>query len=203
MKDTWDDYFIDKTDVLKNKLGITSKSELYSREKEITLKKLAYLELFPIEGEFDINHLKGVHMFLFSDIYPFAGKFRTCSLAKKTQFYDPGMIEDELRKTLIDLNNEIKEVHDRRKYAYVLANAYYNMMAIHPFREGNGRSTREFLREFVLDKNKLLTLNVKLDFSKMDKESFLTAVQYRYVYPSLLEDEFYKAIVPMEPEKLK
>lgn len=84
MKDTWDDYFIDKTDVLKNKLGIISKAELYSKEKEITLKKLAYLELFPIEGEFDINHLKAIHMFLFSDIYPFAGKFRTCSLAKKT-----------------------------------------------------------------------------------------------------------------------
>ena len=106
MKDTWDDYFIDKTDVLKNKLGIISKAELYSKEKEITLKKLAYLELFPIEGEFDINHLKAIHMFLFSDIYPFAGKFRTCSLAKKTQFYDPDMIEDELRKTLIDLNNK-------------------------------------------------------------------------------------------------
>lgn len=203
MKDAWDDYFIDKTDVLKNKLGIISKAELYSKEKEITLKKLAYLELFPIEGEFDINHLKAIHMFLFSDIYPFAGKFRTCSLAKKTQFYDPDMIEDELRKTLIDLNNEIKEVRDRRKYAYVLAKAYYNIMAIHPFREGNGRSTREFLREFVLNKNKLLTFNVKLNFSKMDKKSFLTAVQYRYVYPSLLEDEFYKAIVPMEPEKLK
>ena len=65
------------------------------------------------------------------------------------------------------------------------------------------RHTREFLREFVLNKNKLLTFNVKLNFSKMDKKSFLTAVQYRYVYPSLLEDEFYKAIVPMEPEKLK
>ena len=137
MKDTWDDYFIDKTDVLKNKLGIISKAELYSKEKEITLKKLAYLELFPIDGEFDINHLKAIHMFLFSDIYPFAGKFRTCSLAKKTQFYDPDMIEDELRKTLIDLNNEIKEVRDRRKYAYVLAKAYYNIMAIHPFRDEN------------------------------------------------------------------
>lgn len=85
----------------------------------------------------------------------------------------------------------------------MLAKAYYNMMAIHPFREGNGRSVREFLREFVLDKNKLLTFNVKLDFSKMDKESFLTAVQYRYVYPSLLEDEFYKALVPLGKDKDK
>lgn len=76
-------------------------------------------------------------------------------------------------------------------------------MAIHPFREGNGRSVREFLREFVLNKNKLLSFNVKLDFSKMDKEKFLMAVQYRYIYPSLLEDEFYKALVPFEKENKK
>ena len=203
MRDTWDDYFIDKTDTLKNNLGITDKSELCSKEKSISLKKLAYLELFPIDGKFDINHLRAIHMFLFSDIYPFAGKFRTCSLAKKTQFYDPSIIEDELKKVLDKLNESINEFYDERKYSYVLANAYYNMMAIHPFREGNGRSAREFLREFVLDKNKLLTFNVKLDFSKMDKESFLTAVQYRYVYPSLLEDEFYKALVPLEKDKEK
>ena len=167
MKDTWDDYFIDKTNVLKNKLGITDNKVLEEKEKEITLKKLTYLELFPIEGKFDINHLKAVHMFLFSDIYPFAGKFRSCSLAKKTQFYDPSIIEDELKKTLEELNDSITDIYDERKYAYVLAKAYYNMMAIHPFREGNGRSTREFLREFVLDKNILLRLNVKLDFSKI------------------------------------
>ena len=98
MKDTWDDYFIDKTNVLKNNLGVTDNKTLEKEEKEITLKKLTYLELFPIDGKFDINHLKAIHMFLFSDIYPFAGKFRTCSLAKKTQFYDPSIIEDELKK---------------------------------------------------------------------------------------------------------
>ena len=62
-----------------------------------------------------------------------------------------------------------------------------------------------FLLKFkqYIDKNKLLTFNVKLDFSKIDKESFLTAVQYRYVYPSLLEEEFYKALVPLEKDKEK
>lgn len=137
MKDTWDDYFIDKTNVLKNNLGVTDNKTLEKEEKEITLKKLTYLELFPIDGKFDINHLKAIHMFLFSDIYPFAGKFRTCSLAKKTQFYDPSIIEDELKKTLEELNNSITDIYDERKYAYVLANAYYNIMAIHPFRDEN------------------------------------------------------------------
>ena len=109
-KDTWDNYFIENTEVLKNNFNITNKEDLETKEKEISLKKLTYLELFPIEGMFDINHLKAIHMFLFSEIYPFAGKFRTCSLAKKTQFYDPEIIEDELIKTLDKLNKEIEEI---------------------------------------------------------------------------------------------
>lgn len=202
-EDTWDNYFIENTEVLKNNFNITNKEDLETKEKEISLKKLTYLELFPIEGKFDINHLKAIHMFLFSEIYPFAGKFRTCSLAKKTQFYDPEIIEDELIKTLDKLNKEISCVYDKRKYAYILAEAYYSIMAIHPFREGNGRSAREFLREFVLDKNEKLNFNFELDFSKMNKEEFLRAVQYRYVWPSLLEEEFYKALVPIEIDKTK
>ena len=202
-EDTWNEYFINDTDVLKNNLDITDKKILSEKEKEITLKKLTYLELFPIEGKFDCNHLKKIHKFLFSDIYPFAGEYRTCELAKKTQFYDPEIIEDELKKTLSAMNSEISKVYDTRSYSYFLANFYYEIMAIHPFREGNGRSTREFLREFVLDKNKILTFNVKLDFSKMDKENFLRAVQYRYISQSLLEEEFYKALVIIENEKKK
>lgn len=202
-EDTWDNYFIENTEVLKNNFNISNKEDLETKEKEISLKKLTYLELFPIEGKFDINHLKAIHMFLFSEIYPFAGKFRTCSLAKKTQFYDPEIIEDELIKTLDKLNKEISCVYDKRKYAYILAETYYSIMAIHPFREGNGRSAREFLREFVLDKNEKLNFNFELDFSKMNKEEFLRAVQYRYVWPSLLEEEFYKALVPIEIDKTK
>ncbi len=199
-KENWNNYFIDNTNILKNNLNIVDKEKLSETEKEITLKQLAFLELFPIEGNFDSNHLRAIHKFLFSSIYPFAGEYRTCSLAKKTEFYDPELIKDELSSALNELNTNIEKVYDKRSYSYVLANAYYLLMAIHPFREGNGRSVREFLREFVLDKNKLLTLNVKLDFSKMDKEKFLMAVQYRYIYQSLLEDEFFKALVPLKKE---
>ena len=199
----WNNYFIDNTNILKNNLNIVDKEKLSLAEKEITLKQLAFLELFPIEGNFESNHLRAMHKFLLSSIYPFAGEYRTCSLAKKTEFYDPEIIKDELASALDELNSDIKKVYDERSYSYVLANAYYLLMAIHPFREGNGRSVREFLREFVLNKNKLLSFNVKLDFSKMDKEKFLMAVQYRYIYPSLLEDEFYKALVHFEKENKK
>ena len=61
-EDTWDNYFIENTKVLKNNFNITNKEDLETKEKEISLKKLTYLELFPIEGKFDINHLKAIHL---------------------------------------------------------------------------------------------------------------------------------------------
>lgn len=194
-KDNWQAYFIDNTNVLKNKLGITNKEELSKAEKIITLKKLTYLSLFPIEGNFDINHLKKIHKFLFEDIYYFAGEYRNCSMAKTTRnFYDPEMINDELLKTLDYMNKDYKNIKSREAYSFFLSNLYYDLMTIHPFREGNGRSVREFLREFVLSKNKELGFDYFLDYSKMDEKSMLKAVEYRYIYPSLLMMEFDKCL---------
>lgn len=204
-KDNWEDYFIDGTNVLKNKFNIIDEGELEKKEKEITLKKLSYLNLFPIKGNFDEEHLRQIHKFLFNEIYPFAGEYRKCTMAKTTRnFYDPEIIEDMLNKTLDKMNEEIKNITSVRMYSFFLSKAYYDLMTIHPFREGNGRSVREFLREFVLDKNKILPFeDVLLDFTKMNKDNFLLSVEQRYLYPSLLEEEFFKALVPAKLKKEK
>ena len=62
-KDNWEDYFIEGTNVLKNKFNIIDEGELEKKEKEITLKKLSYLNLFPIKGNFDEEHLRQIHKF--------------------------------------------------------------------------------------------------------------------------------------------
>ena len=79
----WDSYLIPGSDVLKNKLGITNYEELKEIEKNIVRKKLAYLYLKPINGNFDTNHLLNIHKFIFDEIYPFAGEFRICSMQKR------------------------------------------------------------------------------------------------------------------------
>lgn len=196
LKDEWDDYFIPGTNVLKNKLGITNNKELQEKEKMITLKKLTYLELFPIEGKFDSKHLKSIHRFLFDDVYYFAGEYRKCTMAKTTrEFYKPEEISKYLDDELHRMNTEIKTISSIDYYSFFLADMYYQLMTIHPFREGNGRSVREFLREFVLENNKNLPFSVKLDFSLMNKEDFLKAVEYHYMYPSLLHMLFKNALV--------
>ena len=200
MKDTWNEYFIDddETKALKNNLGINNKNELSIKEKEIVTDKLVDLELNPIEGNFDSTHLKNIHYYLFNDIYPFAGQYRTCSMAKTRDFLEPSKIASWLDNELTKLNNGIKEVQSLDYYAHFLSEEYYNLMYIHPFREGNGRSVREFLREFVIAKNNELPFDIELDFSKMDPEQFLLGVQYKLMYPSILEMEFRKALVNLE-----
>ena len=178
--DTWDEYFIEGTNVLKNKLGITNKEELSKNEKIITSKKLAYLEMFPIEGKFDSDHLRKIHYFLFNDIYYFAGEYRKCEMARFREFVNPDEIEVRLKNELDKMNKEVKNILSIDGYSYFLAEEYYELMVIHPFREGNGRSVREFLREFVLSKKEQLPFNVELDFTKINPDEFLIAVKDCY-----------------------
>lgn len=193
--DTWNEYFIEGTNVLKNKLGITNKEELSKNEKIITLKKLAYLEMFPIEGKFDSDHLRKIHYFLFNDIYYFAGEYRKCEMARFREFVNPDEIEVRLKNELDKMNKEVKNILSIDGYSYFLAEEYYELMVIHPFREGNGRSVREFLREFVLSKKEQLPFNVELDFTKINPDEFLMAVKDKYLYPSLLQMLFKNALV--------
>lgn len=117
--DSWDSYFIDGTNVLKNNLNITNKSKLEEQERLITLKKLAYLELFPVKGKFDEEHLRKIHYFLFSDIYPFAGKLRTCTMAKTTrQFYNPSDIKQYLNIELERMKSELKNISSLEYYSF-------------------------------------------------------------------------------------
>lgn len=193
--DTWDEYFIEGTNVLKNKLEITNKEELSKNEKIITLKKLAYLEMFPIEGKFDSDHLRKIHYFLFNDIYYFAGEYRKCEMARFREFVNPDEIEVRLKNELDKMNKEVKNILSIDGYSYFLAEEYYELMVIYPFREGNGRSVREFLREFVLSKKEQLPFNVELDFTKINPDEFLMAVKDKYLYPSLLQMLFKNALV--------
>lgn len=207
-KDTWENYFYEDSNVLKNKLGIIDKKILEDEERKITLKRLTELQLEPINGNFDIKHLKDIHKHLFFDIYPFAGEFRCCTLAKTTRaFYDPEMIVDELTKELKVLNDSFNKLCNNYKdtsymdesfaiaYATILSDAYYQLMTIHPFRERNGRCVREFLREFVYLNNNRLSFDVELDYSKMDKEKALQAVEYRFIFPSNLMLEFKRCLI--------
>lgn len=196
----WDEYFIPGTTVLKNKLGITDKEKLKEEEYHIIRKKLAYLYLKPLKGNFDIEHLLSMHKFIFEDIYEFAGQYRTCSLQKKTVFCAPNEIQKVLKEVLDNMNLEFsQDITYQGDFAFKLAKYYYDLIYVHPFREGNGRTIRAFLRDFVLEKSKNLSCGpLDLDYSKMDANNLLLGTVRRYIYPSMLEMEFMKGIVKAE-----
>ena len=191
----WEDYFIDGTDVLKNKLGITEKEELKEKEAEITLRKLVELYERPIEGNFDKEHYCNLHKYLFGDIYDFAGCYRTVYMSKGNSYFS-GVddIDWKLDYVLKEMNQNITNVNSKYEYAVFLAGYYTDLIAIHPFREGNGRTTREFLREFVNAKNQ----KFELDWSRVDNEKMLSGIRNSHISKSELEMEFYKALVDRE-----
>lgn len=173
----WNDYFIDGTNVFKNKFGITDYDELKEKEAEITFEKLVELYQKPISGNFDKKHLCAIHEYLFGDIYPFAGKYRTVYMQKNNSYFTgEDDIDSHLNIVLKEMKDEFLKCQSFSDYTIFLAEYYYDLLVIHPFREGNGRTIREFVREFVL-------VNIpeyNLDWSLMNKDNLDEGIKYAF-----------------------
>ena len=144
-------YCYPDTNVLRNRLNIKDVAALKAAEEEITaLKQYALLQQ-PISGRFTKTHLCRIHRFMFEDIYPFAGRLRREQIGKAdTWFYPPAMIDRELQK-ICGLIREEAYWTDAPKPTFLdrLAFVMAELNIIHPFREGNGRAIREFIRELA------------------------------------------------------
>ena len=145
--------------MLENKLGINSAPELAEAEERISKKKAAELYdtgfLDTLEaGEF--KSLMAIHKFLFDEIYHFAGQLRTVNIAKGNFRFAPLMY---LKASLENIDKMPQSTFDE------IIEKYVEMNIAHPFREGNGRSTRIWL-DLILKKE----LGMVVDWSKVDKE---------------------------------
>lgn len=79
----WDDsYCYPHSFILRNNLGIVSKEALNAAEREITSMRMGELSIYPVKGNFNLQHLQEIHRFLFQDVYPWAGQLRTVNIAK-------------------------------------------------------------------------------------------------------------------------
>lgn len=118
---------------------------------------------------------------------------------KKTWQWDSFLpfekIDERLDFTLENYNNKSHNIQSIREYSSFLANFYRDLIAIHPFREGNGRTIREFLREFVDYNNKNITFGeYELNYSLIDKDNFNEGIKNNFIGIGLLEIEFYKGL---------
>lgn len=199
----WNAYFYPGTGTFINNYGIKDYDELAKKEVEVSFGKLVELYEEPIKGDFDKEHLCAIHRYLFEDIYPWAGEFRTVYMMKEdTYFVSENRLNDALDYDLAILNRDILNVRSKFELADFLARNYINIQQIHPFREGNSRTIREFFREFVLEKTPLLSTGpMELDLTEMDPEILATARKFiTRSFPGEIVMEFNKALKPRELE---
>ena len=152
--------------VLENKLGITASAELARQEEKISKKKA--LELFEkgILNSLEVGtfeSLSKIHKYLFDEIYEFTGEIRNVNIAKGNFRFAPVMY---LKQALEHIDKMPQSTYEE------IIKKYVEMNAAHPFREGNGRSTRIWL-DLILKKE----INKVVDWSKVDKEDYLLAME--------------------------
>ena len=151
---------------LENKLGLTSSADLAREEERISKKKAvelfetSLLDTFPA-GKFVT--LQAIHKYLFEDIYDFAGEIRTVNMAKGNFRFAPLMY---LQVALENIDKMPQSNFDE------IVEKYVEMNIAHPFREGNGRSTRIWLDHILKTE-----IGKVIDWSKVDKEDYLLAME--------------------------
>lgn len=151
---------------LENKLNITDSADLAREEERISKKKA--VELFE-GGLLDrleagtFASLQAIHKYLYEDIYPFADKLRTVNLAKGSFRFAPLMY---LTAALENIDRMPQTTYDE------IIEKYVEMNIAHPFREGNGRSTRLWLDQMLKSE-----LGQVVDWSRVDKEDYLLAME--------------------------
>lgn len=151
---------------LENKLNITDSAELAKMEEKISKKKAVelfengYLDQYKA-GTFQM--LAAIHEYLFDEIYDFAGKMRTVNMAKRNFRFAPVMY---LEAAIENIEKMPQTTFDE------IIEKYVEMNIAHPFREGNGRSTRIWLDLLLKEE-----LNVVVDWSRVDKEDYLLAME--------------------------
>ena len=145
-------YCYKDSNVLRNHFGLRDSEQLRMIESEISAARQSEMLEHPIPGRFTTTHLCNIHRKLFGDVYPFAGHLRYEDIAKgETRFLANHQIKEKLQHLLDELRNE-QVLDSSDKNSLIQRSAYYmaELNYIHPFREGNGRAIREFMRLLFL-----------------------------------------------------
>ncbi|QXZ56469.1 protein adenylyltransferase Fic [Enterococcus faecium] len=174
--------------ILENKLGLTNQVELAKVEEKLSKQKAKELYDCGKINEIEVGTFKGlseIHEFLFSDIYDFAGKIRSVNIAKGNFRFAPVMY----------LEHSLQHIDQMPQTSFEeIIKKYVEMNIAHPFREGNGRSTRIWL-DLILKEE----LQKVVDWNLINKEDYLSAMErspvndleIRYLISNALTDEIH------------
>ena len=165
----FDPYVYPGTSVLKNKFHVKSDSFLYKIERAFTIKRSEEFQKQSLPKKFDYDYFKSIHRYIFQDIYEWAGEQRTVDLAKNNHiFCRVNEIETSAEKIFAKLEKEKKfKGSSKNKLAEKLSELFFELNQLHPFREGNGRTQKQFLNSIAKFNN------YELDFKNFTKEEMI------------------------------
>ena len=153
---------------LKNKLGIIDQDELDTVERMMTSFKLTKMYTQTGANTFDTEHLLSIHKYLFDDIYDFAGTIRDENIAKSFTFCLSHLVSQNLNNTLEQARKRIFTIKNRDDLLSFITILYSDLDMIHPFREGNGRTEREFIRQLI---------DYELDYKRIEsRDEYIKAI---------------------------
>lgn len=171
------------TDILINVPEIKTFDKLM--EYEYNVVSVNAMDAHTVTGAFDKKHICAIHKHLFGDVYPWAGEIRTVNIFKADgQFMDARLLNDAFRDfhNKVKSNNYLKGSYSVNELSEKLADCFVDLNKMHPFREGNGRTTRVVLTELAYN------AGYALDFSKTDKSEWINAsrcAQYGTMFPMI------------------
>lgn len=181
------------TTILINKFDIRDEEKLNEIESVISSARYAEWLNTPLSSAFDFDHYKAIHRFLFSDLYEWAGEVRTVNISKKGTHFTPAeSIEHQAALIFGRLQacNYFKGLsHD--KFVEEIVDFYCSTNALHPFREGNGRTQRAFLTQLIRN------AGYEINFADMDTDLLMIAtIRSAQGVTDLLKDIFTESILP-------
>ena len=166
-------YCYEESDVLINKAGIKDAKAFEEYEADVTMIRQYQLENEKVNiGRFSVTHLRNIHKFIFQDVFPFAGKLRVEDIWKGDTFFCKSEFIEENLKVLLDKLKNDKYLYGLNFDDFLVRAAFYmaELNIIHPFREGNGRTIREFIRQLALK------CDFEIDWSLINGDKLLEAM---------------------------
>lgn len=173
------------TDVLVNKFNVKDPDAARAIEYKFASVRELELAVSPIQGKFDFEHLQAIHKYVFQDMYEWAGEVRTVDFAKRNRDtgyvnrFVPGIVMDlkvEDLNRFMEENNQLKGM-TKPEFVKAITEVHTMLNELHPFREGNGRSTRIFLNQLAREAGFELNLE-NIDKDRWNLASHKAQVQH-------------------------
>lgn len=193
------DPYIQKNGTLKNKLGISDYDKLNLAERDITFSKFLNIQE-TFRTKFDVSYIKSIHKHIFEDIFDWAGEFRNVPVYKQEvvipglslNYTDPKNIEKELSDCLEKINNTNWATLSLDQKSATFTKYLTEFWLIHPFRDGNTRTTLTFASQFSKEHDFPLDLSILLDNLTRKLDSNGKIIQFS------IRDKFVLSAIPKE-----